>query len=282
MHDVSEGGLKGCLYEAADSLGMRVEVSTKRLHYSKGALDMGEDPLRGPSYGTLMVVADPTGAKGVKDVCSELGLPCVDVGSLSVGSGLFIDGDEVAEQRRIHLDEIYGSLRGGDEVTSTLERCLERLPGLPGLVRLIPQVGLNMLYSKPGPVDAGDVAGLSGRVVAAAGEPLVCGEVRYGASRFLASVLVEAARIDPSVRSAVNVRGGEDMQAKLEALGLRVEMLPVGGEAGGCPVAHFIASRGELRDAYVHPGGLGVEATTTILARSPEELVDVLGELARA
>jgi predicted fused transcriptional regulator/phosphomethylpyrimidine kinase len=80
----------------------------------------------------------------------------------------------------------------------------------------------------------------------------------------------------------VNVRGGDDIPGRLEALGLSVDVLPVGGEAGACPVASHIASRGELRDAYVHPGGLGVEATTTILARGPEELVRLLGELARA
>jgi len=282
MHDVSEGGLKGSLYEAAESLGMRIDVSTAVLPYAEGARDLGEDPLRGPSYGTVMVAVDPAGAQGVKDVCGGLGLPCVDVGRLRVGEGLYIDGAEVTEQRRIHLDEIYGSLRGGDEVTSTLERCLELLSGLPGLAGLIPEVGLNMVYSKPGPADAGDVAGLSGRVVAAAGGPLVCGEVRYGASRFLASVLVEAARIDPSIRAAVNVRGGGDMPGRLEALGLSVEGLPGGGDAGVCPVARHIASRGEVKDAYVHPGGLGVEATTTILAGGPEALVRILGELARA
>ncbi len=282
MHDVSEGGLMGCLYEAADDLGMRVDVSTTELRYAEGARDLGDDPLRGPSYGALVVVVDPSGTRSVADACRSLVLPCVDVGSLGRGSGLYVDGAWVSEQRRVHLDEIYGSLRGGDDVTSTLEACLGRLSAVPSLVGLIPQVGLNMVYSKPEPADAGDVAGLSGRVVAAMGATLVCGEVRYGASRFLASVLVEAARIDPSIRAAVNVRGGDDIPGRLEALGLSVDVLPVGGEAGGCPVASHIASRGELRDAYVHPGGMGVEATTTIIARGPEELVRLLGELARA
>ena len=282
IHDVSEGGVKGSLYEAADSLDMRVDVSTSDLVYAEGAKGLGEDPLRGPSYGVLMVFSDLDCIQGVADICRELGLPCVDAGSINEGSGLYIDGEKVSEQRRVGLDEIYGSIGGGDEVASILEGSLKRLSGIPGLVNLIPQVGLNMVYSRPSPVDAGDVAGLSGRVVAAMGEALVCGEVRYGASRFLASVLLEAAKIDPTVRSAVNIRGGADIQGQLEALGLSVEELAGGEDAEGCPVAHFIRDWGGLRDVYVHPGGHGVEPTTTILSRDPMSLVELLEELSKS
>jgi len=281
MHDVSEGGVKGSLYEAAESLGLRVVISTENLTYAEGARELGEDPLRGPSYGVLIVVSDPGVVQDVMDLCGDLGLPCVDAGSIRAGSGLYVDGVKVTEQKRIGLDEMYGSVRGGDEVTSSLEGSLKCLSGIPGLVDLIPQVGLNMVYSRPGPVDAGDVAGLSGRVVAAMGEALVCGEVRYGASRFLASVLLEAAKIDPSVRSAVNIRGGGDIRGRLEALGLSVDELPGGEAAEGCPVAPHIRSRGVLRDAYVHPGSHGVEPTTTILSLDPARLVELLAELSK-
>ena len=281
MHDVSEGGVKGSLNEVADSLGVRVDVSSKNLVYAEGARGLGEDPLRGPSYGVLIVVSDPDAIQDVTELCGDLGLPCVDAGSIRAGSGLYVDSVKVTEQKRIGLDEMYGSLRGGDEVTSSLRGSLKRLSGIPGLVDLIPQVGLNLVYSRPGPLDAGDVAGLSGRVVAAMGEALVCGEVRYGASRFLASVLLEAAKIDPSIRSAVDIRGGCDIRGRLEALGLSVEELPGGEAAEGCPVAHHIRSRGELSDAYVHPGSLGVEPTTTILSRDPMRLVEILAELSK-
>jgi predicted fused transcriptional regulator/phosphomethylpyrimidine kinase len=281
MHDVSEGGVKGSLYEVADSLGVRVDVSAENLAYAEEARGLGEDPLRGPSYGVLIVVSNPDGVQDVVDLCGDLGLPCVDAGSIRSGSGLYVDGVKVTEQKRIDLDEIYGSVRGGDEVTSSLQGSLKRLSGIPGLVGLIPQVGLNMVYSRPGPADAGDVAGLSGRVVSAMGEALICGEVRYGASRFLASVLLEAAKIDPSIRSAVNIRGGGDVRWRLEALGLSVEELPGGEAAEGCPVAHHIRSRGVLRDAYVHPGSHGVEPTTTILSRDPARLVELLAELSK-
>jgi predicted fused transcriptional regulator/phosphomethylpyrimidine kinase/hydrogenase maturation factor len=281
MHDVSEGGVKGSLYEVAESLEVRVDVSSENLVYAEGVRGLGEDPLRGPSYGVLVVVSDPDAVQDVTDICCDMGLPCVNAGSVGAGSGLYVDGVKVTEQKRIGLDEIYGSLRGGDEVTSSLEGSLKRLSGIPGLVDLIPQVGLNLVYSRPDPVDAGDVAGLSGRVVAAMGEALVCGEVKYGASRFLASVLLEAAKIDPSIRSTVNIRGGCDIRGRLEALGLSVEELPGGETADGCPVAHYIRSRGGLRDAYIHPGSHGVEPTTTILSRDPMRLVEILVELSK-
>jgi len=282
IHDVSEGGVKGSLYEAADSLGIKVNISTVNLVYAEGAKGLGEDPLRGPSYGVLIVFSEPGSVQGVADLCRELGLPCVDAGSINEGSGLYIDGERVSEQKRVELDDIYGSIGGSDEVTSILEGSLRRLSAIPGLADLIPQVGLNMVYSKPDPVDAGDVAGLSGRMVAAMGEALVCGRVRYGASRFLASVLLEASKIDSSIRSAVNLRGGADIQSQLETLGLSVEELSGGEDAEGCPVAHLIRAQGGLKDAYVHTGGHGVEPTTTILSRDPMSLVELLEELSKS
>ena len=81
---------------------------------------------------------------------------------------------------RVELDEIYGSLTERDEVTSDLRRAIDSVAEMEGVEDLIPEVGLNMVYSRADPVDAGDVAGLTGRVVRAMGKPLACGEIAYG------------------------------------------------------------------------------------------------------
>ena len=53
-----------------------------------------------------------------------------------------------------------------------------------------------MVYSKPYANSFGDVAGLSGRVVVSLGRPKVCGETIYGGSKHLASVILEAVKLD--------------------------------------------------------------------------------------
>jgi predicted fused transcriptional regulator/phosphomethylpyrimidine kinase/hydrogenase maturation factor len=281
MHDVSEGGVKGALYELQDVYAVRIAVDSGSLNYHEGIAEAGGDPLRAPSYGVLTAVIDAGGVVEVQRICEELGIPFAAAGRVEEGHGLYVDGVEVVEQKRVELDELYGSLKPLDTLLSSLQSALERLTKIPRIGRLIPQVGTNLVYANDGAETAMDVAGLSGRVVASARGTLLCGETAYGASRHLASVVLEAGKKDSRVRSAVNIRAGEAVTTGLRRIGLSVEAIPCKVEGEGCPVTHYIRSHGSLSDAYVHPGDFGVEPTTTILGESPERLAEILEELAR-
>ncbi len=281
LHDVSEGGVIGGLYELQDAHNVRISVDSKTLNIGKEAAELDEDPLRAPSYGALIAVIDGRGVDEVRRICEENGTTFAAAGRVEEGRGLFADGVEVTEQRRVELDELYGSLKLKDALLSRLRSALESLTEVPGVERLIPQVGTNLVYAKEGAENAMDVAGLSGRLVAAYGGALMCGETAYGASRYLASVVLEAAKKDCGVRAAVNIRAGEDVTGGLKRLGLGVVTIPGKLEEAGCPVTHYIRDHGGLLDAYVHPGDFGVEPTTTILGESPERLVEIITELAR-
>ena len=84
---------------------------------------------------------------------------------------------------------------------------LNKLMEMDGAERLIPEVGLNMII-RPSPMVSEDVVGLDGRVVVSKAKPRACGEVAYGGSTYLSSVLIEVARLDPSKRAATVIRGG--------------------------------------------------------------------------
>lgn len=189
---------------------------------------------------------------------------------------MYVDGVPVEEQERTGIDEIYGSFQSRDPTLTSLREAFTRLEANDAIAGLIPEVGLNMVYAKADAVSAEMVAALSGRMVRALGKPLICGEVVYGGSRFLASVVLEAMKLDYGRRAAVSVRGGQDVYDALEGMGLSVTLLPseVGGE--GCPVSVFLQRGGGLFDAYAHPGAFGIEPTTTIAAETPSELTDIL------
>ncbi len=281
MHDVSEGGVTGGLYEVQDAHKVKITLDSESLNVSKEAAEMDGDPLRAPSYGALIAVIDMEGVGEARRICEEQGAPFTAAGRVEEGRGLFVDGVEVTEQRRVELDELYGSLKPKDALLSSLQSALEGLTEIPGVEGLLPQVGTNLVYMKMGAESAMDVAGLSGRVVAASGGALLCGDAAYGGSKYLASVVLEAAKKDGGVRSAVNIRAGEDVTGGLKRLGLRVVIIPGKLEEEGCPVTHYIRRHGKLFDAYVHPGDFGVEPTTTILGESPERIVEILKELVR-
>lgn len=106
-----------------------------------------------------------------------------------------------------------------------------------------------------------------------------CGDVTYGASRYLSSVLLAALKHDKSKRAAVNIKADEKIQKGLESLGCKVMVLPSKIEGEGCPVALHLDDADSIVDAYLHPGDFGVEPTTTILGTSPSVLVDLLEKL---
>ena len=279
MHDVSEGGVKGALLEIMMDLKLRLEFDSGSLNYAKGANEVSQDVLRAPTYGVLVVISSKGAQKDVEMACIRAGLPVSVLGYLKKGFGLVIDDEPVKEKERIEIDALYGSFRQKDEVINELEDAVKRLQDIDSAVRFIPEVGLNMVYSKVNPLDAGDVAAIDGRVVVSSGKPKVCGIVVYGGSVYLSSILLELQRLDPSKRAAVVIRGDEELANALNKLGKSVVTLPSECLSDGCPVTHYLATGGKLFDAYRHPGSFGIEATTTIVSERPSDLIAILKEL---
>jgi hydrogenase maturation factor len=116
LHDVSEGGVNGALTEVLRSISLSLSFNSTKVAYAKGAQNLQQDILRAPSYGTIIVIVDPSSAREVVEKCSDLGVKTSCIGSLRVGSGLTVDDKMVAEQERIEIDELYGSFRKLDEV----------------------------------------------------------------------------------------------------------------------------------------------------------------------
>ncbi len=281
LHDVSEGGVKGALVEVLETLGLSLSFSSGDVTYAEGSEKLSQDLLRAPTYGALIVIAEPNSTGRVVRACAERGVPISRLGSLRTGAGLIVDGEKVSERSRIELDELYGSFRRLDEIEDAVRRALGELEELRECDGLIPEVGLNMVYARPDARGLGDVAGLNGRVVVSRGRPRACGEVEYGGSKFLASVILEAQRRSPRLRAAVVLRGGEDISVALRGMGRGVVELPPESIGEGCPVARFLFSGGKMADAYSHPGAFGIEPTTTILAETPDDLVATIRELLR-
>lgn len=109
MHDVSEGGVAGALYEVAENVPYRLSVSSSSMPYHDRVKDSDEDPLRVPSYGALIIVAREKGLNKILNAAKKLHYPCAVVGSLERGRGLFIDGTRIEGITRTRMDEIYGS-----------------------------------------------------------------------------------------------------------------------------------------------------------------------------
>jgi hydrogenase maturation factor len=108
MHDVSEGGIKGALYEIADTLGYRVEVKSEEMPYAEGVREGVADVLCAPTYGTLISIVCPCFTEDVIETLGEMGYPSAVIGVIKEGEGLHIDGERVKDIGRTNIDELYG------------------------------------------------------------------------------------------------------------------------------------------------------------------------------
>ena len=108
MHDISEGGVIGSLFEISDSIRMSLDVSDEEIIVHPKADEIG-DSLRVPSYGAFTLIISPSELDKVLEVVKRNGFSCSQIGEIRKGEGVYLNGKKVTEQKRINIDEIYGS-----------------------------------------------------------------------------------------------------------------------------------------------------------------------------
>jgi hydrogenase maturation factor len=111
MHDISEGGVKKALLEIAEARGVGLEVDSSKIQFSRGADKLGQDLLRAPTYGSLLVVVDPGAVADTERACAGAGVPLCEIGVVTGDAGVLVDGEKVGALERIALDEIYGAFK---------------------------------------------------------------------------------------------------------------------------------------------------------------------------
>jgi hydrogenase maturation factor len=99
MHDATECGVYGGLYEVARAGGVRLEVETEPCPVMPGVRELcdavGIDPWISISEGTLILTVDPSGVDDVLAALDDEGIPAADVGEAVSGSGVAVDGEGV-------------------------------------------------------------------------------------------------------------------------------------------------------------------------------------------
>jgi hydrogenase expression/formation protein HypE len=99
MHDATECGVYGGLYEVARAGGVGIEVERDRIPVQPGVLAacefFGIDPWSSISEGTLLATVRPEGVDDVLAALEDAGIPAADVGAVTSGSGVTVDGEAI-------------------------------------------------------------------------------------------------------------------------------------------------------------------------------------------
>jgi len=99
MHDATECGVYGGLYEMARAAGVRIEADRDRVPVLPGVQELcdavGIDPWISISEGTLLLTVAPEGVEDVLAALDDEAIPAAEIGSVVSGSGVEIDGADI-------------------------------------------------------------------------------------------------------------------------------------------------------------------------------------------
>ncbi len=156
-----------------------------------------------------------------------------------------------------------------------------------------PEVGINVVMALPPPYAerASDVAGVRGRIVKFGDGLKAVGPVAFGASSHLARLVLEAIKLDPRARAAVNVAYRPELVERAEKVGFKVAFVDralepesvkrVEGASMGWIVREAFKAVGGTPDVIYDRGDVGKEAMIRVLATDTVEAVEKLLKIVR-
>ena len=99
MHDATEGGVYGGLFEMARAADVGMAVECDRIPVLPGVLETCDavdiDPWISISEGTLLATVAPEGVDDVLSALEDEGIPAAVVGEVTGGSGVIVDGESI-------------------------------------------------------------------------------------------------------------------------------------------------------------------------------------------
>jgi len=164
-------------------------------------------------------------------------------------------------------------------VLSDVRTAARSLAAGPGIADLIPNVGTNIGMGMADASSVVDVAAIPGRIYVIGDRVEVPANPEFGASRHVATAVLAAMAVDPTMRGALNLATDERLLHAARDHGLApVEFDPDYEDRQDRLTAMF-ESRDEIPSIIYHRGDFGIEPILYILASSATEAAELVKTL---
>ena len=179
-----------------------------------------------------------------------------------------------------HFGALYHQAARYDIIVQ-LEEAVTQLRGA-GIAALIPEVHSNLGMALTRATTVPEVASWEGCIVPVGEGIQPVGSLRFGASEQVATMILAAMRIDPSYRSAMNIRYGEDILHACQAANLRLS--PIGrpnepvqgqrteGSSRALGIGNLTLTLETVPDILYDLGAIGQEALVWVLGHDAVEV----------
>jgi hydroxymethylpyrimidine kinase / phosphomethylpyrimidine kinase / thiamine-phosphate diphosphorylase len=168
------------------------------------------------------------------------------------------------------------------KVMEELANAIDQLINIKNFEKLIPETQSNIVYAIPYAKKIEDVAGVNGRIVKVGVRSVPTSGIKFGASRHVASSILEYMKINQLVRSALNIKNDKKILDKCNRL-FRVthyerELEPKTiknkeGKSISWGVSGALSKNPDA-DIIYHTGDMGKEPMIIIFGQNPQEVVD--------
>ena len=168
------------------------------------------------------------------------------------------------------------------KVMEELANAVDQLINIKNFEKLIPETQSNIAYAIPYAKKIEDVAGVNGRIVKLGDRSVPSSGIKFGASRHVASSILEYMKINQLVRSALNIKNDKKILDKCNRL-FRVthyerELEPKTiknkeGKSISWGVSRALSKNPDA-DIIYHTGDMGKEPMIIIFGQNPQEVVD--------
>ena len=163
-----------------------------------------------------------------------------------------------------------------------LANAVDQLTSIKNFEKLIPESQSNIVYAIPYANNIDDVAGVSGRIVKVGDRSVPTSGIKFGASRHVASSILEYMKTNQLVRSALNIKNEKRILDKCNRL-FRVTHFERKWEPKtiknreGMSISWGVSralSKNPDADIIFHTGDIGKEPMIIIFGQNPQEVVD--------
>ncbi|MCK4619956.1 MAG: bifunctional hydroxymethylpyrimidine kinase/phosphomethylpyrimidine kinase, partial [Desulfobacterales bacterium] len=149
---------------------------------------------------------------------------------------------------------------------------------------IIPEVQSNLGYALPYANKAEDIAAIPGRIIKIGEETRTFGDLAFGASSHIASIILSTMKYNVDYRCAMNIRFSEDIINICMSLGFDVDNFDRSDEPDDTKskegyslkwgIDSVLSKRNSIPDIIFDRGDLGKEPMIRVIGKKPADVVD--------
>ena len=170
-------------------------------------------------------------------------------------------------------------VRAERDVLSNVRAAARTLATLPGMAAIVPNVGTNVGMALPDAADVTDVAAIPGRIYTMGGRIEIPANPEFGASRHVATAVLAASAVDPTVRGAINVATDDAVLEAARERGFDPLEFDADYEDRNAHLRRRFDEHGAVPPIAYHRGAFGIEPTTYVFGETAVDASARVGEL---